>query len=85
MEVIIVDGGSKDNTLGIVKGFAKLSSDGLVVKIFEEHGYCRSPANARNIGFINAHGKYVVFIDADCMFLDNDFISKVVIALRGTQ
>jgi glycosyltransferase involved in cell wall biosynthesis len=85
IEVIIVDGGSRDNTLEIIRKFAeKYGNEEFVVRVLAEYGECRSPANAKNIGFANARGDYVLFIDADYVILDRNFISRVVEALRNT-
>jgi glycosyltransferase involved in cell wall biosynthesis len=85
LEVIIVDGGSKDGTLEIVERIKReASSESFMIRVLTEHGECRSPANAKNIGFASARGAYVLFIDADYVLLDHDFISKVVKALEGS-
>jgi len=62
LEVIIVDGGSTDNTLDIAKKFD--------VKVIEE-GKFSSPANARNLGAENAEGEVLLIMDAD-VILQND-------------
>jgi len=85
LEVIIVDGGSKDGTLKIVERIKReASSESFMLHVLTEHGECRSPANAKNIGFASARGAYVLFIDADYVLLDHDFISKVAKALEGS-
>jgi glycosyltransferase involved in cell wall biosynthesis len=83
IEVIIVDGGSTDDTLKVINHFIEeFSDESLVIRVLSEYGECISPANAKNIGFLNAKGKYVLFIDADYVLLEHSFISKVVDALR---
>jgi len=85
IEVIIVDGGSTDDTLKVINHFIEgFSDESLTIRILSEYGECRSPANAKNIGFHNAKGRYVLFIDADYVFLEHNFISKVVDALRNS-
>jgi glycosyltransferase involved in cell wall biosynthesis len=71
-EIIVVDGGSKDKTLDIVKEFQKKNK---VIKILTEHGK-RSPANARNIGWRNAKGDIIIFKDADTI-PDKNYIKTV--------
>lgn len=60
-EVIIVDGGSKDNTLDILKEYdlKLLNSDN------------SSISNSRNIGARGAEGEHLVFIDSDCIADEN--------------
>ncbi len=55
-EVIVVDDGSDDNTLQIVKQFAW-------VKLIEQPN--SGPGAARNRGVAEARGKYVAFLDSD--------------------
>ena len=61
-EVIIVDGGSSDNTLDLARKFK--------VKIIHE-GSFSSPANARNLGVENAKGSIVLIIDADVVLQED--------------
>lgn len=62
-EVIICDDGSKDNTVKVVKDFAKKSK--LKIKIFENRH--KGPAWQRNFGAKKAKGKIIVFTDSDCI------------------
>jgi len=59
-EVIVVDDGSRDNTVGEAKKFGK--SGVKVVK--QRHG---GPAKARNTGAKEAMGGIIMFTDADCV------------------
>lgn len=68
-EIIVVDGHSTDNTREIVKKYTKKNNR---VKLFLEKGD-RSPANARNIGWKNATGSHILFLDADSICGDNFF------------
>ena len=60
IELIIVNDGSKDNTLFILSDYAK-KDDRIVV--------CNQPnqgvASARNTGLRNANGNYILYVDAD--------------------
>jgi len=57
-EVIVVDGGSSDNTLEIISGFEK-------VKLV--HSLNISISNSRNVGASQSTGENLVFIDSDCI------------------
>lgn len=80
IEIIVVDGGSKDNTLEIVSSLkSHLEDETFSVKIFHENASpneIRSPANARNLGIEHSTGKYILFLDADMMLLRNHFLQK---------
>ena len=53
-EVIVVDGGSSDDTLDIVSDFKK-------VRLI--HSSNISISNSRNVGVAKSRGKYLLFID----------------------
>ena len=73
-EVIIVDDGSTDGTLDIVKGFE-------AVKIFTQ-GH-RGAGAARNLGAKNAKGEIFVFVDADMTF-DKEFLVSLIKPISRT-
>ena len=54
-EIIVVDGGSKDDTLFIAQHY------GCIIK----HDGCKGLGNARNIGLKEAKGDYVLYVGAD--------------------
>lgn len=57
-ELILVDDGSKDNSLEILSGYNDPR-----VKVFSQPN--RGVAAARNLGISKASGKYIAFLDAD--------------------
>ncbi|MEM2292958.1 MAG: glycosyltransferase [Candidatus Aenigmatarchaeota archaeon] len=72
MEMIVVDGCSKDNTLKVVKGY--ISKSKFAVKFFSEEvglGF------ARQIVIDNASGDFVIWVDGDTV-LSKDFVRKQV-------
>jgi len=68
-EIIIVDDGSKDKTLKIVKKILNYPINFTIVKLKN-----LGAAKARNIGLSKANGKFIIFLDHD------DFIPKNRIA-----
>lgn len=59
-ELILVDDGSTDSTLNVLRGLKK--RDQRIVLRSKKNG---GPSSARNDGLSKAHGKYVLFFDAD--------------------
>lgn len=65
IEILVIDDGSKDNSINIVKGF-----DDSRLKVYQkENGGLSS---ARNYGLERAEGEYVCFIDSDDFIKGND-------------
>lgn len=60
IEVILVNDGSADNTLELCEEFSRIDPRVKVIDI--ENG---GPANARNVGMLEATGEYIAFCDAD--------------------
>ena len=72
IEIILVNDGSKDNTLKVLKDFKKKYKD-LIVVVDKENG---GVGSARNAGLDKATGDYVTFVDADDA-LEKDAISYI--------
>ncbi len=66
-EVIVVEDGSNDNSLEIIKRYP--------VKIFYTNR--KRAGGARNLGIENAKGEYVVFLDSDDYLASTDVLSKL--------
>jgi glycosyltransferase involved in cell wall biosynthesis len=67
-EIIVVDDGSTDKTLDVIKKFKN-------VKIIKQNH--KGPGSARNLGAKKAKGEILVFIDADMSFNKN-YINNLV-------
>lgn len=76
IELVIVDDGSKDNSLAVCKEYAKKNSQ-FNIKVISQNnsGAC----SARNEGMKNAFGEYIMFLDSD------DYISSKKLSLQIQQ
>lgn len=71
-EAIIVDDGSTDNTLKLVKEYKSDKYELVIIK--QNH---KGPGAGRNLGVKEATGEILVFVDADMTF-DKDFLKRLV-------
>ena len=75
-ELILIDDGSTDNTIEIVK---KIIKDDKRVRIYHQEN--KGPGVARNTGISKAIGEYVVFIDSDDYFPEN-FLKDITLKIE---
>lgn len=76
-EIIIVDGGSKDETLNIIQEYVRL--DNRITLINNQND--RGPAHARSTGIKVSKGSYIAFLDSDDIWLPSKLelqIKKIV-------
>lgn len=69
IEVIVVDGGSTDNTLDIVSSYNK------PVRLIA--GQRLNKSAGRNVGIRSAEGQYIAFVDADDLWLPEKLMLQV--------
>jgi glycosyltransferase involved in cell wall biosynthesis len=62
-EVLVVDDGSTDGTDAFIQNFSQDS--GLNIRFLRQDH--KGPGTARNLGMEHAAGKYLLFIDSDCI------------------
>ncbi len=62
-EILIVDDGSTDDTESYIRQFQK--SSGLNLRFLRQDH--KGPGAARNLGMDHARGKYLLFVDSDCI------------------
>lgn len=66
-EVIVVDDGSTDDSIDIIKDFD--------VKLYHSNGL--HAGGARNVGLDNANGEYIVFLDSDDYLANNNVLENL--------
>lgn len=71
LEYIIMDGGSTDNTLDVIKRYGSWIS-------YWQSGQDRGQAHAINMGFSLASGKYLAWINSDDYYLKDVFYQVAV-------
>lgn len=69
-ELVLIDDGSTDNTLKILKTYEK--RDNRIIVISKENG---GVSSARNIGISKAAGEYILFLDGDDL-IENNLLAK---------
>lgn len=77
-EYIFVDGNSKDKTLEIVSNYKDF-----VKKWISEP--CKSKFDAMNKGVLLAQGEYILFLNSDSVFYDDNVLEKFSKLLDGTD
>ncbi len=82
-EVIVINDGSMDGIVDVVNEFKKKFKKRSVNFIFLSQKNAGAP-NARNKGFKNSSGKYVLFCDADIV-LNNNALEKMLNTLKNNK
>lgn len=78
-ELILVNDGSKDNSLRILLEYADLDSR---IKVIDQEN--KGVAGARNTGLNAASGEYFLFVDADD-WIENDNLERMLAALQENK
>lgn len=71
-ELLLIDDGSTDRSGAIIDEYAK-NYDYMKIIHKENTG----PSDTRNIGILQAIGEYILFLDGDDYWLENDFLEKL--------
>ncbi|WP_300564737.1 glycosyltransferase family 2 protein [Flavobacterium sp.] len=78
-EMLIVDDCSKDNSVDIIQNFMEDDHRIHLIQLNKNVG----PAKARNQGIEKAEGKFMTFLDADDIWM-NDFIQNSIETIQNT-
>ena len=81
-EVIIVDNGSTDNTISVIKKFLDKEKYFFKAKLVEQNN--SGPGGSSNSGLDNVSGKYLGFLDCDDVYLEI-FKSKIIKILEHEE
>jgi glycosyltransferase involved in cell wall biosynthesis len=75
-EIIVVDGGSTDSTLEIVKSYMKRESN---IRLFHNpHKLSEGKGMAKDQGVSKSKGKFIVFLDHDNILLNKDWLKHIM-------
>lgn len=75
-EIVVVDDGSRDNTLANAR---KFESQGVLVIGQKNQG----ASAARNTAYANCHGEYIQWLDADDLLAPDKIAQQMAVVLRG--
>jgi len=79
-ECILVDDGSPDNCPLLCDDFSK--NNNRIKVIHKENG---GLSDARNIGILQATGKYIILLDSDDKFVDNNTLTNLYNVIQGKE
>ena len=73
-EMLIIDDGSIDNSINIVKGYAENDKR---IKLIEKEKN-QGAAIARNIGIKKSIGRYIAFLDSDDLWMSTKLEDQII-------
>jgi glycosyltransferase involved in cell wall biosynthesis len=82
-ELILIEDGSKDNSLAICKNLANTYDK--ITFLVHENNANKGASVSRNVGIQNAKFSYVSFLDADDIYAKNRFSTDAAIFLENTE
>lgn len=75
IEIIIIDDGSRDNTVEVVQGLIRSGENIRLVQLVKNSGV----SAARNAGIELARGEYLAFLDADDVWLPDKLARQIAV------
>lgn len=79
-ELLCVDDGSLDDTVGVINAYCKLDSR---VKLIIRNSSLKGGSVCRNLGINAASGSYVMFLDSDDLLSKDCIERRIIIALEN--
>jgi glycosyltransferase involved in cell wall biosynthesis len=79
IEIILINDGSTDNSLDIIKKYQK-KHENIIVINQENHGQ----GYARNKGIEKSNGEFIMFVDSDD-YVDTDIVKKLVGSIKDND
>jgi glycosyltransferase involved in cell wall biosynthesis len=73
-EILIIDDCSTDGSNEIIKKYCNID---IRIKYYKTEYPSDSPTTPRNIGIINAHGRYIAFLDSDDIWLPSKLENQI--------
>jgi len=75
VEILVIDGGSSDDTKKIIKNYnVRVLNNPKIV-----------PEEAKKIGLLNSNGKYIIFMDADEEFINNSQLKNRILLFKNNE
>ena len=82
-ELIVVDDGSSDESVSIVKAYTKSDSRIQLVKV-KYKKLCKGPAAARKTAIDYANGRFIAFLDSDDLWAPEKLEKQIIFMLQNS-
>lgn len=79
IEILLINDGSKDNSINILRDFEKKDSR---IRVFDKNN--EGVSKARNLGIQEARGEFIQFVDSDD-YIEPDMCEKMLKAIQGAD
>jgi hypothetical protein len=84
-EVVVVDDGSSDAGVEMVRDYGRTCPEMKIVLLRHPDNGNHGPAASRNLGIARCQGEFVCFLDADDLFLPSRFVCAIEALVRDRK